>query len=177
MSTAWIGAEMANYFPHVSFNGSMALESKTFSGMSEPQADAYSFGPRITWTAFDMGRIKARVDAAKADTKAQLAGYEKTVLAALAETDGALIAYGHDQARRKSIQTAVDAARKARDIARQRQKEGMADKMAVLELDRHLLETQSALCEAQTAENTRVVAIYKSLGGGWEASPLPTEKR
>mgnify|MGYP001397580244 CR=1 FL=1 len=167
-STALIGAEMANYFPHVSFNGQVGLEAKTFSGLSQSQADTYGFGPRITWTAFDFGRIKARVDASKADTKAYLAIYEKTVLTALAETDNALISYGHAQSHRKSLETAYNAAYEAHQIAIKRQKEGLADKITVLESERHMLETQNTFLQAQTEENTDVVAIYKALGGGWE---------
>lgn len=168
-STALIGAEMADFFPRVSFNGQVAIESKTFSGLGSAASDAYAFGPRITWAALDLGRVKARVDAAKADTAARLAQYEKTVMAALAETDNALIAYGQDQNRREKLETAVTAARRAEAIARARYREGEADMLAVLEAERRQLESENALSQAQTAAFTSVVAIYKALGGGWEA--------
>ena len=46
---------------------------------------------------FDLGRVRARIGSAKAQTDAALAAYEGAVLSALEDTEGALISYGRSQ--------------------------------------------------------------------------------
>src|SRR5207249_4147461 len=84
-ATARIGVEVADLFPRVTFNGSVGLEASSFSGMGSSGAAAYAFGPRITWAAFDLGRVRQRIKAADARAEQSLAIYEQTVLLALEE--------------------------------------------------------------------------------------------
>ena len=58
-ATALIGVQTADLFPRVTFNGNLALEASHFSGLGKSGSDTYSFGPRITWAALDLGRVRA----------------------------------------------------------------------------------------------------------------------
>src|SRR5262249_26240650 len=69
-ATARIGVEVSDLFPRVTFNGRVAFQSETLSGLTDPGSDAYAFGPRITWAALDLGHVKARIRAANARTDA-----------------------------------------------------------------------------------------------------------
>ena len=84
--------EVADLFPRVTFVGTVALQADSFPGLTKPGADAYSFGPRISWAAFDLGRVRQRIKAADARTESSLATYEQTVLLALEETENSLVA-------------------------------------------------------------------------------------
>ena len=53
-------------------------------------------------------------------------------------------------------------------LARQRYDNGATDFLTVLDAERVLLEAQDQFAQSQTRTATALVAVYKSLGGGWE---------
>ena len=98
-ATARIGVATADLFPRVTFNGSVALQAPSVSALGKSGTEAWSFGPRITWAAFDLGHVRARIQAAGARAEASLAAYERTVLTTLEETENALVDFGREQVR------------------------------------------------------------------------------
>jgi multidrug efflux system outer membrane protein len=168
-ATARIGVATADLFPHVSFNGRMALEATRLSGFGNAGSDAWSFGPRITWAAFDLGRVRAQIKAADARADASLSIYEQTVLLALEETENALTTYGREQVRWGHLSDAEASAKEAADLARQRYQDGVSDFLTVLDAERTLLNTQEQQVLSRVSAVTALVSVYKSLGGGWEA--------
>ena len=121
-----------------------------------------------------MGRVHARIKAADARTEASLAFYERTVLTALEETEGALVDFGQEQSRQQFLATSAEASQKATDLAHQRYEGGVSDFLSVLDAQRSLLEAQDRLAASQTRTVTALVAIYKALGGG---VPVPAVKQ
>lgn len=97
-----------------------------------------------------------------------LAEYEVTVLEALEETDRALVNYTNERARLDVLRQAEAASQRAAKLSQQRFQDGVADFLAVLDAELRLLETQDQRAEAHTRTATALVAVYKSLGGGWE---------
>ena len=83
--------------------------------------------------------MRARIDVANAQTDAALAAYEATVLAALEETEGALVTYGYAQSRRETLEEAAAASSKAANLARQRFEGGLTDFLDVLDAERDAL--------------------------------------
>jgi multidrug efflux system outer membrane protein len=165
-ATARIGVATADLFPRVTFIGSVGLQADTFAGLGKSGADTWNFGPRITWAALDLGRVQARIKAADARTEASLAFYERTVLTALEETEGALVDFGQEQSRQQFLATSAEASQKAADLAHQRYEGGVSDFLSVLDAERTLLEAQDRLAASQTRTVTALVAVYKALGGG-----------
>jgi multidrug efflux system outer membrane protein len=144
----------------------MGLQADTLAGLGKNGGDTWNFGPRITWAAFDLGRVQARSKAADARTEASLAFYERTVLTALEETEGALVDFGREQSRQQFLDTSAQASQKAADLAHQRYEGGVSDFLSVLDAERTLLEAQDRLAASQTRTVTALVAVYKALGGG-----------
>jgi len=167
-ATARIGVATADLFPRVTFNGSVAFQAHEISGLGGGGSDADAFGPRISWAALDLGRVRAHLKAANARADAQLAAYEKTVLMALEETEGALVEFGRAQARRDYLRVAARAAEEAVRLANDRYRAGMAEFLTVLDAQRSLLAIQEQLAQSETRAATALVAVYKALGGGWE---------
>ena len=165
-ATARIGVATGDLFPRVTFIGSVGFQADTFAGLGKSGGDKWNFGPRITWAALDLGRVQARIKAADARTEAALASYERTVLTALEETEGALVDFGREQSRRQFLQTSAEASQKAADLAHQRYEGGVTDFLSVLDAERTLLEAQDRLASSQTLTATAFVAVYKALGGG-----------
>ncbi|MCC6232735.1 MAG: efflux transporter outer membrane subunit, partial [Verrucomicrobiales bacterium] len=63
-ATASIGLQVADLFPRLTVSGNVALEANRLSGFSGPGLDAWGFGPRLSWAAFDLGRVRQRIRAA-----------------------------------------------------------------------------------------------------------------
>lgn len=175
-TTARIGVATGDLFPRVTFIGRIGLEANTFSGLDQASADTWSFGPRITWAALDLGRVRSRIQAADARAEAALAYYEKAVLSALEETEGALKDFAQEQAQEYHLQDSAQASQQAASLARQRYEAGATDFLTVLDAERTLLEAQNRLAVSQTRTATAYVAVFKALGGGVPVEASVTRK-
>ena len=169
--------EVANLFPTVTLNGSVRLEAGSFSGMTLPGGDTYRFGPRLTWAAFDMGRVRQRIKAADARALGALAAYEQTVLLVLEEAENSLVTLSRERERLAYLIEAERAASEAVVLARQRYGDGVADYLSVLDAERTLLNLQDQVVVTQTTVATRLVAVYKAFvsGLGFEGENVPVE--
>ena len=171
-ATARVGVATGDLFPKVTIVGEVGYWAPTFGDFGQSEARFFSVGPSISWAAFDLGRVRARISSAKAQTDAAFAGYEGAVLNALEDTEGALIVYGRSQSRRESLQVAAAASDKAADLARKRFEGGLIDFLEVLDAERTALSAELLLSQSRTDTATSLVAVYKALGGGWQ---LPSE--
>jgi multidrug efflux system outer membrane protein len=175
-STARIGVAIGDLFPKVTFTGSVGYNAATFGGLGKRGSDTYSVGPAISWAAFDLGRVGARIKIAHAQADADLAAYEASVLGALEETEGALLTYGRAQSRRELLTQAANASERAADLARQRFQGGLTDFVNVLDAEREALAVEDSLAQSRTQTATALVAVYKALGGGWVDEPLEAKR-
>ncbi len=174
-ATARVGVAMGDLFPKVTLTGSIGYEAPTFGTLGTGDSRFFSIGPSITWAAFDLGRVQARIGAAKAQTDAAVASYEGAVLNALEDTEGALMSYGRSQTRREALKVAAAASDKAADLARRRFEGGLIDFLEVLDAERTSLSAELLLSQSRTDAATSLVAVYKALGGGWNLPTPPTK--
>jgi outer membrane protein, multidrug efflux system len=171
-ATARIGVAVGDLFPKVTVVGTFGYQAPSFASLGEGDTRFYSFGPSISWPAFDLGRVLARVSASRAQTDAALARYQGAVLDALEDTEGALITSARARARSEALQGAAAASDKAADLAGQRFTGGLIDFLEVLDAERTALSAELLLSQSRTDAATSVVAVYKALGGGWQG-PVP----
>lgn len=167
-ATARIGVAVGDLFPRVTVLGAFGVAAATGSALFSGGSSFVSIGPSLTWAAFDLGRVRARIDAADARALARLVEYEQAVLLALEETETALSNFGQQRARVESLRAAAEASEQAAGLARIRFREGVASFIDVLDAERAMLEAQERLAAAETDTATSLVAVYKALGGGWE---------
>jgi outer membrane protein, multidrug efflux system len=168
-ANARIGVAKADYFPHVTlggFLGFLAGQSNDFGGAA---SRAWSIAPSISWPGLNIERVRSNVKANEARTDAARANYQRTVLQALEEVDNGLVAYNLQRERVEKLIEQERQSRRAADLARVRYTEGAADFLQLLDAQRTQLAAEDELAEAEASINTRAVALYKALGGGWEA--------
>jgi outer membrane protein, multidrug efflux system len=170
-ATARIGVAVADLFPKVTLTGEVGYFAPTFSELGVSDSRFFSFGPSISWAAFDLGRVRARIGSSRALTDAALAAYEGAVLGALEDTEGALITYGRSQTRRDALQVAAAASDKAADLAQKRFEGGLIDFLEVLDAERTALSAELLLSQSRTDAATSLIAVYKALGAGWRSIP------
>jgi multidrug efflux system outer membrane protein len=172
-ATARVGVAVGDLFPKVTLTGSFGYLAPTFGDLGQAEARFFSIGPGITWAAFDLGRVRARISSARAETDAALASYEGAVLNALEDTEGALVSYGRSQSHRESLAAAAASSDKAADLARKRFEGGLVDFLEVLDAERTALTAELLHSQSRTDEATSLIAVYKALGAGWN---LPDAK-
>jgi multidrug efflux system outer membrane protein len=166
-STARVGVAMGDLFPRVTLVGEVGYQAPSFSQFGQSQARFFQAGPSISWAAFDMGRVLARIGESRAQTDAALAQYQSAVLNALEDAEGSMITYGRSQVRRQSLQLAAAASDKAADLAEQRFEGGLIDFLEVLDAQRTALSAELTFSQSRTDAATALIAVYKALGAGW----------
>jgi outer membrane protein, multidrug efflux system len=168
-ATARVGVATADLFPRVNITGFVGFLSgdvgRLFGTASDANARAWSITPTVSWAAFDIGSVKARLRASEAQSDAAAANYEKVVLTALEDTENSLVAYSAQQTQLKSLTEQAQASRRAAELADTQYREGVADFLTLLDAQRTQLDAEDSVAQAQTAVNVSVVAIYKALGG------------
>ncbi len=167
-AAARIGIARSELFPRLTLGGSVGLNAGRIADLGKSAAFVYNLGASLLWTLLDFGRNRAQIAAASARGEAAVIAYEKAVLGALEETEGALAAYTRTQRQTESLFGAAQSAGKAAEIARARFGAGTSDFLAVLDAERELLAARDRLAQAQTGGATSLVAVYKSLAGGWK---------
>jgi multidrug efflux system outer membrane protein len=166
-AAARIGVARSQLFPQLSLGGSLGLNAGSVGALQQRDSLAFNLGATLAWSLIDFGRRRALVAAASARGDAAMATYEKIVLGALEETEGALAAYTRAQRRNDSLHAAARSAGAAATLARVRFTAGTSDLLAVLDAERESLAARDRLAQATTDAATSLVAVYKALAGGW----------
>jgi multidrug efflux system outer membrane protein len=166
--TARIGVQTADLFPRVSLSGFLGFTASRGSQIGSGAAAAWGLGPSITWAAFDLGSVRARIRGANADAEGALANYEQQVLLALEETENAFSDYDKRQQRLVSLVRQSEASRSAANLANIQYREGTADFLVLLDAERERLAAEDSQALAEIDLYRGIVAIYKALGGGWQ---------
>jgi outer membrane protein TolC len=89
------------------------------------------------------------------------------VLAALQETEAALIAIDRAARQREAQAAALDAARNAARLAEFQYQSGLVDILTVLSTQRTQLNLEDALAGTEAELVAQHVRLYKASGGGW----------
>jgi len=172
--TARIGIAKADYFPSVSLMGGAGYITTEPSDFGSSTSQRWSIGPSFRWAAFDLGRVRARVEAAEARAEAALAQYEQTVLIALEEAENSIVGYIRARQRQERLALAEAASTEAARLARLRFRSGAVGFLTVLDAELRQLDAQDALANARVASGQALIGLYRALGGGWQAAFSPS---
>ena len=176
-ATARVGAATADLFPKFGLNGSAGFDATEFTHLFDWQSHYFLINPTVTWPVFDAGRIVSNISLQKANTDEALLQYKKTVLGALEEVADALVAYGSEQARRAAAQEWYNQSKDALALAQNRYKNGLSTFLDVLDAQRTEYAAEDALTQSTQTMTTNLIALYKALGGGWEAGETAAQNR
>jgi NodT family efflux transporter outer membrane factor (OMF) lipoprotein len=166
-ATEEIGIATADLFPRVSFSGMFggygSRAGTPFDSISPTSLAALG----IDWSFLDVGRVRARLDATRADSSAQLAQYQQTVLLALEDVENSLISYARAQDRTIQLERATQDSRQATRLARVRYSDGATGLLDLLDAQRVQLQAEESLAESRSGNGMAAVSLYRSLAGGW----------
>jgi len=120
------------------------------------------------WNILNYGRIKNNVRLQDAVFQQQLEDYRQTVLQAQGEVENAIVAFLKSQQQLAAYRSAASAAQRAADVSTMQYQEGLVNFNTVISTLLSLASQQDLLAATQGTVTTNLVAVYKSLGGGWE---------
>jgi outer membrane protein TolC len=162
---AFVGSAKAEYLPRLSLEGNAGFTGSSFDELGEDRTGRYAIGPVLSWPALNLGRVKARVDYAKAGEAEARARYAQAVLRAEEEVETALITYRKSQERLARLAESAGASERAAEFARLRFVEGASDFLQVLDAERTMLEAQDRLAAGRAETAAALVGVYRALGG------------
>jgi len=162
-----VGSAKAEYLPRISLGARLGYTATSFDSLSRAGTSRLLVGPFVSFPLFDIGRVRERVDLAKAQASEARTEHNATVLHALEEANDALVSYDRAHARLAILAEAVRSSERAAGLAQQRFEAGLTDFLQVLDAERTLLDAENQLASGHTAAATALVAVYKAIGGTW----------
>jgi NodT family efflux transporter outer membrane factor (OMF) lipoprotein len=162
-----LGASKAEYYPQVSLNGNISLETRDLDVWWDENSVAHSVGPVVSLNLLDFGRIRAAVMGERAKYEQAVARYEQSVQQAIEEVRNAMVGVDRQRARAAALETAAQSARSVVEMARVEYREGLTNFQSVLDAERQVLSIED---QRAVAYGTALIAygrLFKALGGIW----------
>lgn len=174
--SARIGIAESEFYPHISITGTIGVQAEYLSNLFQPNSLAASIGPGFSWNILNYGRIKNNVNAEEARFQQSIINYRNVVLSANEEVENGIIGYLTEQDRSRALDMSARADARSVDIALQQYERGLISYQPLLDSQRALVAQQDTLTESRGLVAADLVAIYRAMGGGWQArlqSPSP----
>ena len=173
-ANALIGVQYAAYYPTLTLSASVGLESKSFTSWFTWPSRFFSAGPSMSETIYDGGLRHATVLQFRAQYDETVANYRETVLTAFQQVEDNLAALRILSVEIQQQDTAVTSAERNLKIATDRYKLGIDPYLNVITAQTTLLSDQQGEVTLRVSEMTAAVQLIQALGGGWDATQLPS---
>jgi NodT family efflux transporter outer membrane factor (OMF) lipoprotein len=167
-ATARIGIATADLFPALGISGAIGFQRQSLEGQPVLGQHIWSLGPAAVWPLLDFGALDAQVEIADLETRALLVHYKQAIQEAVREVDTSYGLYSAEQLSLVKLGTALVASQRAVTLANERYERGVTDFLNVVDAERQEYEIEEQYTDAQVAAAEQFIALYRSLGGGWE---------
>lgn len=177
-ATAGIGVAQADYLPRFAFNGNFIIQTPDFANLTDISTNmTYGITPAITWNFMNIltGRSEAGVIQAKMRALDALLQYQQAVLTAVNQVERSVAAYGAALAARESYRVAAREIDDAYELAFMQYDRGTMNLSTLILYLQAAVVARDGLAQASGLTAQNYVELYRSLGGGWEASPMPED--
>jgi NodT family efflux transporter outer membrane factor (OMF) lipoprotein len=176
LANAEIGVATAALFPTITLNASTGIQSSAIGSLLSFPSWFWSIGPALTQTVFDAGRRKAIKASAIAIYESTVADYRQNVLTTFQDVEDNLAALRILAEESAQQDIAVQSAQRSLDLANVRYQGGVTSYLEVITAQNALLDNQRTAIDIRVRRMAASVLLIKALGGGWNASQLPSSK-
>jgi NodT family efflux transporter outer membrane factor (OMF) lipoprotein len=173
-ANANIGLAEAAYYPTLTIAPSIGFVSTSIVNLFSAAGRYWSAGPSLSQTLFDFGRRGATLENARASYDATVAAYKQTVLSAFQEVEDDLASLRYLSQEAGQQQEAVVAAQESLDLELQRYRAGTDSYLNVITTQIIALNDQQTAITILQRRMAAAVDLVKAVGGGWDASTLPS---
>lgn len=169
-ASADVSAADAARWPRVTLAGSIGHVRTELAGVSV-DGRTWTLGPvAVTLPLFDAGRRAADADAARARYDEAASQYAATLRGAIREVEDALSALQSTAAREADARLAAAQFEASFRGVEARRQSGFASLFELEDARRQLFVAQNALVDLQRERVAAWIALYRALGGGWDAA-------
>ncbi len=176
-ANAQIGLTKVAYYPSVSLGLTTGFQSSSITDWLTWPSRFWSLGPSMAQTLLDFGRRHAQVQQSTAAYDATVASYRQTVLTAFQEVEDSLAALGLLSREAVEQDAAVKGADEALRLEIDRYKAGTVSYLDVITSQTIALTNERTAVQILQRRMNSAVQLILALGGGWDASSLPTEEQ
>jgi NodT family efflux transporter outer membrane factor (OMF) lipoprotein len=158
----------AQFYPNVNLSAFIGVQSFGIDLLRESGSDIGSVGPAITLPLFNGGRLRAQLRGAEAEHADAVANYERVLVQALQEVADAAVSQRALGPQLEKVDAAVDAAREAWRVQKDRYEGGLANYLDVLAAEDDLLGHLRSQSDLRSRSMALDVALNRALGGGYQ---------
>jgi NodT family efflux transporter outer membrane factor (OMF) lipoprotein len=173
-ANANVGIAETAYYPTLTLSATPGLLSTNLASLFTWASRSWSSSQSISQTLFDFGRRGAALEGAVAAYDATVAVYRQTVLSAFQEVEDDLASLRHLAEEAVQEQEAVEASQQALTLELQRYRAGTDSYLNVITTQIIALGDEQTAITILQRRMTAAVDLIKALGGGWDASTLPS---
>lgn len=176
-SNARIGMAISEYYPKLSLSALLGSATAVSSGNLFTGGASQSAGVLgLRWRLFDFGRVNARISQAKGQEAEALAAYRQSALRATEDVENAFSSLANRGTQAAMLDKGEAALASARQSSFASYSKGAASLIEVLRADEKMLQVADANAQAKVESAQAAVAVFKALGGGWQAPPTTPEE-
>lgn len=175
-ANAEIGVAKAAYYPTILLSATGGFGNSSITDWFTWPSRFWSVGPSLAETIFDAGLRKATVQQYRATYDQTVANYQETVLTAFQQVEDNLASLRILSQDIEQQNAAVEAAARNLQEATVRYKTGLDPYLNVITAQTALLNDQQTVVTFQMDQMVAAVQLIKALGGGWNASEIPSPK-
>jgi len=176
-ANAQIGVARAAYFPTVTLSASAGFQSTSISSWLTWPARVWSVGSAISETIYDGGLRRATMEQYRAQYDGTVANYRNTVLTAFEQVEDNLAALRVLSQEIQEQDTAIASAQRSLKLATDRYRLGIDPYLNVITAQTTLFSNQQTAVNLRITQIVDSVQLIEALGGGWDASTLPTSQQ
>lgn len=167
-ATADVGVATADLFPRLSLGLSVGQQARAVGDLFDGDSTRLMAGPSLSWPIFSGGATRARIRGSDARVDQAAARYDAAIIAALADSEGAINRFDRALAALDAAQDAQSRDASAFDLASQRTARGEDDQLALARARLIFVTARQRADEARAAAVNAAIGLHKALGGGWD---------
>ncbi|MDD5031336.1 MAG: efflux transporter outer membrane subunit [Rhodoferax sp.] len=170
VASAQVGSAKVKRFPSLTLNGSIGALRYNSQGTSNT-LDTWSFGPlTLNLPLFDGGLRAANVLASEANYTQAVTVYRAKVRQAVREVEEALVNLQSTDARKANAEVSTQGFAESLQATQARYGQGLSSLVELEDARRSALAAQSAQLTLALERNLAWVALYRAMGGGFDAA-------
>jgi multidrug efflux system outer membrane protein len=173
-ANADIGVAKALFYPRISLTSFIGGSSGDLVSFMGVEGALWSIGASALQPVYQGGRLRRNLEATQARFDAAVATYRRAAINSYREVANALVTIQKLADARIERQLGVTALEDAADLSRERYDAGLASYIEILTADENLFREQLLLAQVRGAEFRARAELYRTLGGGWQQEPAPT---
>jgi NodT family efflux transporter outer membrane factor (OMF) lipoprotein len=171
-----IGIALTAYYPTLTLGASGGLEGSSIVNLFTWPSRFWTLGPSLAETILDFGKRRGITEQAQANYDAAAANYRQTVLTAFQQVEDNLAALRVLDLEAKQQAEAIRYADRSLELANNQYQGGITAYLQVIQAQEIALSNEVTGVQLKTRRMMASVSLVQALGGGWDASELPSRQ-